>query len=74
MDYNTSPFPFRMTDELRKEMEALAETNGRSLNQEVTQAVEAHLSGQEVLKGLDKRLKRIEETQAEILEHLKANK
>lgn len=73
MDYNTSPFPFRMTDELRKEMEALAKQNGRSLNQEVTKAVEAHLSNHEPFKTLEDRLRRIEETQKAILNHLKSS-
>lgn len=74
MDYNTTPFPFRMTEKMREDLEKAASKNRRSLNQEVTEAVQSHLSNQKLIEDLSERLERIEQIQAEILAEVKANK
>jgi len=50
--YQVTPYPLRLSPELRKKLEAIAQQNGRSLNAEITLRIEStFIDGFDKLKG-----------------------
>lgn len=54
-----NPYPIRLTKELRERLEAIAKTNGRSLNAEMILRLEASLGNEPEENSIDERIRRI---------------